>query len=258
MIVLRSLVFNLYYIVWTLVIGALLTPLLIGPRKLLMPFIRFWLRGFIGGARILVGINWRVEGRENLPKGACIIACKHQSAWETLFLHLLLDDPAYVLKKELLRLPLVGWQMKKAGSIAIDRKAGMGALRQVLRKAEPVLREGRQIIIFPEGTRVPPLAEAAWQPGVGALYTRFSSPDSEIKAPVVPIALNSGVFWGRNAFIKRPGTVILRIMPPMPEGLDKKAFLKELRTRIDGTSRELCIQAGAVPPAEPAADAGTS
>lgn len=251
MIVLRSVLFNIFYLGWTLLLAVLYLPLLAGPRRLLMPFVRFWLRGFIGGARVIAGIRWRVEGRENLPKGACIIASKHQSAWETLFLHLLLDDPAYVLKKELLRLPLVGWYMAKAGSIAIDRKAGMGALKQVMRRAEPVLAEGRQIIIFPEGTRVAPLVEAPWHPGVSALYSRFSSTGSVPHAPVVPVALNSGVFWGRNSFLKRPGTVVLRILPPMPPDLDKKTFLAELRARIDGTSDELARAAGASPPAAP-------
>lgn len=247
MIVLRSMLFNLFYVFWTFSLGFLYLPLLAGPRALLMPFVRFWLRGFIVGARVICGIRWRVEGRENLPQGACIVASKHQSAWETLFFHLLLDDPAYILKKELLRIPLVGWYMHKAGSIAIDRKAGMGALRQVLTRAEPVLAAGRQIIIFPEGTRVPPLADTPYHPGVSALYGRFSKAEATPHAPVVPVAVNSGVMWGRNSFLKRPGTVVLRILPPIEGDLDKKTFLKRLKSTIDETSRELCLAAGAVP-----------
>lgn len=251
MVVLRSLLFNIFYIFWTLLLGTLYLPLLAGPRRLLMPFIRFWLRGFLWAARLICGIRWRVEGRENLPQGACIIAAKHQSAWETFFFHLLLDDPAYVLKKELLSLPLVGWQMRKAGSIAIDRKAGMGALKQVLKQAEPVIAANRQIIIFPEGTRVPPLTDAPYHPGISALYSRFSGSSATPQAPVVPVALNSGVMWGRNAFLKHPGTVVLRILPPMDGDLDKKTFLKRLKSTIDETSNELCRQAGAQPaPAE--------
>ena len=138
--------------------------------------------------------------------------------------------------------------MAKAGSIAIDRKAGMGALKQILRRAEPVVADGRQIIIFPEGTRVPPFAETAWHPGVSALYGRFSASSSTPQAPVVPVALNSGVFWGRNSFIKRPGTIVVRILPPMPADMDKKTFMAELHARIDGTSNELAADAGAHPP----------
>ncbi len=251
MIFLRSSAFNVFYVSWTLLLAVLYLPLLAGPRPLLMPFVRFWLAGFINGARVLCGIRWRVEGRENLPKGACIVAAKHQSAWETLFFHLMLDDPAYILKRELLRIPLVGWYMAKAGSIAIDRKAGMGALKQILRRAEPVLTAGRQIIIFPEGTRVAPFVEAPWQPGVSALYSRFSGSDSTPQAPIVPVALNTGVFWGRKSYMKRPGTVVVRILPPMPPDLDKKTFMAELHARIDGTSDDLARAAGARPPEAP-------
>lgn len=234
--VLRSSVFNVFYVAWTLLLGVLYLPLLALPARWLDPPVRFWLRGFLWGARLLVGIRWRVEGRENLPAGACIIAAKHQSAWETFFFHLLLDRPVYILKKELFSIPLVGWYMRKVGTVAIDRKAGAAALKYMLREAEDRVAHGRQIVIFPEGTRVAPgAASKPYKSGVAALYGRLGE-----RAPVVPVALNTGLFWGRNSFIKRPGEVVVRILPPLPAGLDKKVFLATLHDRIEGATGDLC------------------
>lgn len=235
--VIRSTLFNIYYVLWTLVLGTLLLPLLAAPHKVVLAGIKLWLRGFIGGAHLIAGIKWRIEGLENLPEGACIVASKHQSAWETFFFHFLVADPVYILKKELLHIPLVGWYMRKTGMLAVDRKAGGAALKYVLRGAEEKLANGRQIIIFPEGTRVAPLAEHPYQPGVAALYARFGS-----RYPVIPVALNTGMFWGRKSFTKRPGTVVVRILPAMPPGLDKKAFAEELRRRIESATAELCTR----------------
>lgn len=236
MIVLRSVVFNIYYIAWTLLLGILYLPMLALPARWLEPPIRAWLSGFLWGARVIVGIRWRVEGRENLPAGPCIVASKHQSAWETFFFHLLLDCPVYILKKELFSIPLVGWYMRKTGMVGIDRKAGGAALKYMLRGAEERIGQGRPIVIFPEGTRVAPGdASKPYQPGVAALYSRLGA-----RAPVVPVALNTGVFWGRNSFIKRPGEVVVRILPPIPPGLDKKAFLSTLHDQIEETTAELC------------------
>lgn len=231
----RSLLFNVFYVAWTAALGVLYLPLLALPRRFLLPGVRLWVRGILGAARLLTGIRWRVEGRENLPSGPCIVAAKHQSAWETFFFHILLAEPVYILKKELLHIPLVGWYMRKAGMIGIDRKAGAGALKLMMRHAQAALDDGRQIVIFPEGTRVAPQASRPYQPGVAALYSRFGH-----RVPVVPVALNTGLFWGRRSFVKRPGEVVVRILPPVAPGLDKKAFLETLRTRIEDASTALC------------------
>ncbi|MFA7431641.1 MAG: lysophospholipid acyltransferase family protein [Rhodospirillaceae bacterium] len=235
MVVVRSVLFNTFYVTWTLLLGTLLIPFLLLPPRFLDRPVRFWLRGFLVGAWVIAGIRWRVEGRENLPKGPCIIASKHQSAWETFFFHLLVDHPVYILKKELFSVPFAGWYMKKTGMIGIDRKAGGMALKVMLRGADERIAQGRQIILFPEGTRVAPHTSHPYQPGVAALYARAGD-----RAPVVPVALNTGLFWGRNKFLKHPGEVVVRIMPPIPPGLDKKVFLDILRERIDTATAELC------------------
>ena len=137
-----------------------------------------------------------------------------------------------MLKKELLSIPLFGWFLKRAGMIAVDRKGGASALRSMARQATETLESGRSILIFPEGTRVAPGQTRPYQPGVAALYTQQ-------KVPVVPVALNSGLFWGRRAFFKKPGTIVVQILPPIPPGLDRKAFMRDLESRIEPASAAL-------------------
>ncbi|KAA5604496.1 1-acyl-sn-glycerol-3-phosphate acyltransferase [Roseospira marina] len=233
MTVMRSLVFNIFYVTWTLILGILYLPLLAGPRRPIQRGCRFWLAGLRAMAQRIAGVRCRIEGLENLPKGPLIVAAKHQSAYDTFLFHSLLDDPVYVLKRELFRIPLVGWYMQVAGMVGIDRSAGAQALRGMMKGCGDALAEGRQIVIFPEGTRVSPGESRPYHPGVAALYTRF--PD----VPVVPVALNSGLLWGRKAFWKEPGTITVRVLPPVPAGLDRKAFLATLRTQVEGACAAL-------------------
>lgn len=233
---LRSVIYNIFYVSWSVFMALLYMPLLpILSARQFLGLVRFWLRGMIWGGKVICGMRWKVEGLENLPQGACILASKHQSAWETLFFHLLVEDPVYALKKELLSIPLIGWYMRKTRMIAVDRTAGAAALRTVLRKAEPAFAENRQMIIFPEGTRVAPGDHKPWQPGVAALYARFGD-----QVPLIPVALNSGLCWGRNSFIKRPGLITVRLLPPVPKGLGKKEVVEYLQNAIETTSDALC------------------
>lgn len=232
---LRSVVYNIFYVLWTIGVGSLGIPTLFVPGRRSFAVPHLWCRGLVWGGRILLGIRWRVEGLENLPQGAFILASKHQSAWETLFLPMLVPKPVFVLKKELLSIPFVGWHMAKTGMIAVDRKAGASAMKTMLRGAETAFAEGRQLIIFPEGTRVPVHETPAFQPGAAALYARFGD-----RVPVIPVALNSGLVWGRNSFLKSPGEVVVRILPAIPPGLDKKTFSERLQEVINGESAKLC------------------
>lgn len=225
--VLRSLAFNIIYVTWTAVLGVLYLPLLTVPRPVLVGATKLWLAGLRAAAWHVAGVRYRIEGLENLPAGPAIIAAKHQSAWDTFLFHGLLADPAYVLKRELFRIPLVGWYIKAVGMIGIDRSAGASALKAMLRACGAALADERQVIIFPEGTRTAPGESVAYHPGVAALYQRF--PD----IPLVPVALNSGRAWGRKAFLKHPGVVTVRILPPMEPGLDRRRFLTTLRTRVE-------------------------
>jgi 1-acyl-sn-glycerol-3-phosphate acyltransferase len=230
--VLRSILFNLLYALWTAGMHILCLPLLFASRGAVQAAGGIWIDGTLWLLKHVAGIDYRVTGTENLPSTSAIYASKHQSAWETLFLSRYLNFPAFVLKKELLSIPLFGWFLKKAGMIAVDRKGGASALRSMARQATETLESGRSILIFPEGTRVAPGQTKPYQPGVAALYTQQ-------KVPVVPVALNSGLFWGRRAFIKKPGTIVVQILPPIPPGLDRKAFMRDLESRIEPASTAL-------------------
>jgi 1-acyl-sn-glycerol-3-phosphate acyltransferase len=235
-IALRSALFIVFTWVWTLVLALLYLPLLALPRRVMLPAARFWLGGMLGALRVVAGLSWELRGRENLPQGPFIVASKHQSAFETFVFHLLLGDPAYILKRELLWIPFFGWYLGKTGVIAIDRSAGTKALKAMVKGAEEAAAEGRPVVIFPEGTRAAPGAKLPYHTGVAMLY-------GALKLPVVPIALNSGLFWRRRGFAKRPGTLTLEALPVIPPGMDRKAFMAELETRIETATDALVAEA---------------
>ena len=233
-VILRSILFNLLYGVWSVGMHIVCLPLLFASPRSVQAAGGIWIDGTLWLLKHVVGIDYRITGAENLPSTPAIYAAKHQSAWETLFLSRYLNFPAFVLKKELLSIPLFGWFLKRAGMIAVDRKGGASALRQMARQASETLEGGRSILIFPEGTRVAPGETRPYQPGVAALYT-------QLKTPVVPVALNSGLFWGKRAFLKKPGTIVVEILPPIPPGLDRKALMRELEGRIEPAARALAL-----------------
>jgi len=230
----RSVAFNvLFYLNLTAhMIVAL--PTLALPYPCLRFFIRSYARTSLWLLRVVCGTKVEWRGTESIPKGPCIVACKHQSLWETFSLYAVLDDPAYVLKRELMWLPLFGWYMWKAGLIPIDRSAGMAALarmtartRQALTGAHP-----RQVVVFPEGTRRPPGAEPSYKPGIVYLYNKAG-------VPCVPLALNSGLFWPRRSLLRLPGTIVAEILDPIPPGLDRDAFFTRLQDAIETASARL-------------------
>jgi 1-acyl-sn-glycerol-3-phosphate acyltransferase len=182
----------------------------------------------------MAGLRYRVRG-QRLTSPA-IYASKHQSAWDTMVFQILVLDAAFVLKRELLWLPLFGLYVWRGRHVAIDRAAGGQALRRMLKDGDRAQAEGRSIVIFPEGTRTAPGADAPYFPGVAALYKRLG-------IPVVPVALNSGLFWGRRSFIKRPGTITLEFLEPIPPGLDRATFEATLRERIEAGSKRLLAEA---------------
>ena len=233
----RSLAFNVAFIGWTVILGMAGLPLLLAPRPAVMRFGRLWDRGALALLRWIVGLDHEIRGLDRLPRGGCIIAMKHQSAWDTLILPIVLGDPAVVLKRELLRVPFYGWYAARAGSIAIDRKAGAGALRAMVKAARPVAAEGRPIVIFPEGTRTAPGARLPYQPGVAALYQALA-------LPLVPAAVNSGHFWGRRSFLKRPGRIVLEFLDPIPQGLPRRRLMAELEERVETAAAALAREAG--------------
>ncbi len=231
---LRSLAFNLAFGLATLALGLIGLPVLLGPRRWASTLGRIWANVCMALLRWIVGLDWEVRG--TAPEGAALVVAKHQSAWETLALTLILHEPAFVLKRALLWQPPFGPYLRKAGMIAIDRDAGSKAIRQMLARAAEVLAAGRAIAIFPEGTRRAPGAPPAYLPGAAALYRGLD-------CPVIPVALNSGVFWGRNAFAKRPGRIVLEFLEPIPPGLNRHAFMARLENEIETATRRLVQEA---------------
>ena len=202
------------------------------PRRATQKCFQIWMRYMMWLLKVLVGLKYRVTGRENLPDGPVILACKHQSAWEVGVFLILFSDPAYVLKKELLSIPVYGWLLRKTRMIAINRDEGASALKKMLRQARDVLANGRTVVIFPEGTRQAPDVKGTYHPGVAALYKNSN-------VPLVPVALNSGCFWGRRSIFKRPGTITLQFLPAIDKGLKARDFMKVLEARIETASQNL-------------------
>ncbi len=228
----RSFLFNVLFYAWTGLIVILCAPLLAAPRQALFTAGRTWARGNLFMLRHICRLTYTVRGLENLPAAPCIIASKHQSAWDTIIFSTFLNGPGFVLKRELLKIPFFGWYVVGAGCIPIDRTGGPSALRRMIDKSREVLAQGQTIVIFPEGTRAAPGSHLPYHPGTAALYARLD-------VPVVPVALNSGVFWGRRDFLKKPGRIVLEILPSIPPGMPRKAFAAELEKRIETASIKL-------------------
>lgn len=233
--VLRSTLFNLLLVVWTAIIPMALVPILLLPRGAVAKAIRIWAGGFEVLTSRLLGLDYVVRGRENLPAGPCVIAANHQSAWETLMMFRIVRDPSFILKRELAWAPF-GWFPLRAGGIAVDRKGHAKALRRTLARAGRAIAAGQPVVIFPQGTRTAPGVRRAFQPGVAALYRH-------LRVPVVPMALNSGSFWGRRSFLKRPGTVIVELLPPIEPGMDRRPFMALLQETIDTAVQRLTAEA---------------
>jgi 1-acyl-sn-glycerol-3-phosphate acyltransferase len=229
---LRSLVFQLFFYIWTLLFAFAGLPLLIAPWRWMMRFGTVWSAGSLWLLRVCAGLDHEVIGRENLPPGPVIIAMKHQSAWDTFAAPLLFRDPAMVIKRELGFLPFYGWYAIKSGMIPIDRKGGAKALKRMIAACEEAMAQGRPIFIFPEGTRTAVGTKVPYQAGVAALYTRLN-------VPIVPVAVNSGLFWGRRQFLRRPGRITVEILPAIAAGGERRAVLAELEKRIENATTRL-------------------
>lgn len=244
---LRALAFNAAFFTWSAVLVLYYTPSLLMPRRILVGGQRRWTSHVNALLRAIAGIRIEIRGRDRLPAGPFIAAAKHQSAWDTLIWHTELDDPAIVLKKELLSIPIYGQMCRKSRMIAVDRAGGPSALKAMVADARTVIAGGRPVVIFPQGTRTAPGApvdDAPYQPGVAALYRALG-------VPVVPVALNSGLFWARRSFLKRPGTIVMEYQAPIPPGLDRRGFMAALTERIEGGTARLEAEARAAAAATP-------
>jgi 1-acyl-sn-glycerol-3-phosphate acyltransferase len=231
----RSIVFNALFYVNITVRMIVALPTIMLPYRYLLGVLRAYARSSLLLLRIICGTDVEWRGREKLPQGAFIVACKHQSLWETFALFALLPDPTYVLKRELMWLPLFGWLATKARMIPIDRGARASALARMTVLARREIARSRQIVIFPEGTRRPPDAPPRYLPGVAHLY-------SETGLPCVPVALNSGLYWPRRSLRRYPGKVLVEVLDPIPPGLGRREFLLHLQKVLEEATARLVAE----------------
>jgi 1-acyl-sn-glycerol-3-phosphate acyltransferase len=232
----RALLFNFLFYVTTTLFVVLGSPLLFAPRRWAMAALAVHGRFELWLLKAIVGTKLEVRGQEKLPKGACLVAAKHQSAWETFGLIPLFRDPALLMKRELFWIPFHGWFSYKFDMIPVDRDKGPTALRRMLREAKKRIADGREIIIFPEGTRRAPGAPPDYKTGVALLYEALG-------VPCLPLALNSGLFWPRRSLTRKPGTIVVEFLDPIPPGLPKAEFLARLEDAIEAASNRLLAEA---------------
>ena len=223
--VIRSLVFDIVFYAVTAALSILCLPILLGPRRWSVRLSRFWCGFSLWWLKVMVELRFEMEG--SFPKGPFILAAKHESAWETLALTYLTQDPAFVLKDALLNIPLFGWYLHKVGMIAVQRSRRTKVVDAMVLQARQLIQQGRPIIVFPEGTRTAPGHAPALKGGTWYLH-------KALHVPVIPVSLNSGQFWGRKAWFKKPGTIHITVHTPVKGSIhDKHDFLSSLKETIN-------------------------
>ena len=236
MIYIRSLIFNIICYS-TILLGSMLTCVVgLFSQKaeiniwnnVLLPFLR-------GCLYVICGMKIEVRGREHITNQGVLYACKHQSAMETYFLTSYVKNGTFIFKKELSRIPFFGWAIHLYGSVPVDRSGGSAAMKKMLADTKALMEKDRSIIIFPEGTRTKPGSTVFYKPGIAFLY-------QNIQTEVVPVALNTGMFWRKNSFLRHPGKVIIEFMPPLPHGMEKREFINTLQDTIEKKCAELNLE----------------
>ena len=235
MLLLRSVVYNVLFYLNLLVFVIAALPTFWMPYRCIVEIAKAWGRTSTWLLRVICGTEVDIRGIEKIPWGPLLVASKHQSTWETFALLSLFTDPTFILKRELRWLPFFGWYTWKGRMIPVDRGARAQALAGIARDARVELARGRQIIIFPEGTRRPAGAEPNYKFGVVHLY-------AETGVPCLPIALNSGLYWPRRSIMRYPGTIRVDILDPIPPGLDKETFAARLRSTIEEATARLIAE----------------
>lgn len=234
MIILRSLLFDILFYIYIFFYLVLFSPLLLLPQKYIVYTSRKFVRSVNRLMKWVLRLEVEFQGLENIPAGSCLVAAKHQSAWDTIAYMQIMLNPGMILKKELIHIPFYGWFIRKFDMIGIDRSKGATALKNLYRQAERLKAQNRKIVIFPEGTRSIPGEKTQYKTGISGLY-------EHLNLPVIPVATNSGCFWGRRAFIKRPGKIIVKVLPPLAPGLSRQEFMKKLEKVIEKESNELRV-----------------
>jgi len=230
-LLLRSSAFVVLFYLWSVAFVLSILPLLLARSRTLVRSWAIWSRGIMLLLRIC-DIRVEVRGREHMPTGAALIAPKHQCMFDVFAQFAWLPFSCFVMKRELLWIPIFGWYARKAGMIIIDRGGHSTALRRMVAEAKLRFAEDRQLVIFPEGTRGDPGRRGDYKPGIAALYR-------ELDVPVHPVATNAGVHWPRTGFIRRPGTIVFEYLEPIPPGLKRAEFMRVLEERIETASMKL-------------------
>ena len=236
MLFVRTLIFNLLFAFSAAALTLAAAPGLLMHYSAVIWFKQLWLRIILGLTRVVIGIDCEVRGRDKIPDGPVIFAAKHQSAWDTMALSLAHPKCAFVLKRELIWLPVWGWYLLRLGMIPIDRSKGISSLKKITKDAGKLAGRGQSILIFPQGTRTPPGADRPYLPGVAAIYKGAN-------VPVVPVAINSGLFWPRKLMHKQPGIITVEYLEPIEPGLDRRTFMKLLAERIEPATARLEAEA---------------
>jgi 1-acyl-sn-glycerol-3-phosphate acyltransferase len=236
MLHLRSFAFNLFFYLWTSILVLILIPTLVYPNdRPILAIGLLWGRGNLWALRVICGMTVEWRGMEKIPDGPILVAAKHQSAWETFAFFVPFRRPAYVYKRQLGYVPLFGWLIWKANQIAVDRGKKGIALASMTDGADKAVTLGRQVMIFPEGTRRAVEAPPDYKFGVTHLYATLG-------VPCQPVALNSGMFWSRKSFTRRPGTVLVEFLDPIPPGLLPEVFAAKLKDGIETTTQRLIAE----------------
>ncbi|MDE1156891.1 MAG: 1-acyl-sn-glycerol-3-phosphate acyltransferase [Neorhizobium sp.] len=242
MLLLRSILFNIAFYANTIVRMIVLSPIyFLMPRKAAYRIPKAWAASCNWLMAKIVGATFEIEGLENVPEGGCIFAPKHQSAWDTVALLPYQKDPVYILKRELMWIPLFGWYAAKQKMIPVNRGARGKVMLEVMKRTRQEMADGRQLIIYPEGTRRPPGAEPVYRHGIARIY-------KEIKVPVVPVVAHWGLFWGRRSLVKYPGHFKVKILPAIQPGMGSEEFYTHLVDTLEKASDDLLIETVAANP----------
>jgi 1-acyl-sn-glycerol-3-phosphate acyltransferase len=233
MLMLRSLLFDFLFYLSTVIICIFGLPLLLLPLQQRFLILSIWPKVTLFWAKAILGLRYKVIGLENIPKGPYIVASKHQSAWETIALNLVFPQSVFIYKQELGRIPILNLYLLGLKCISVKRGGGGSTVKDMISQAQDVIASGLNIIIFPEGTRTAVGKTRSYRYGISALY-------DALDVPVVPVALNSGLFWGRRHFLKTGGEITVQVLPPIHPGVEKEAFLSNLQETINSASEQLC------------------
>ena len=228
----RSIIFYLLLYMWTLTLGVLALPYLLLPSSYVRSLANLWISGILELLKLTCGITYEIKNIENIPDRAVIVASKHQSAFETLLLFRLVKNSIFIHKRELFLIPIFGLYLKKSNMISINRNEGAKAIRKMLIEVKQNILNGYSIIIFPEGTRKKPGDPPDYKTGIAGIY-------KESEAEVLPVAVNSGNYWPKHTFIKKPGKIIIKFLKPIPSKLEKSEFLKKIESVIEDETNKI-------------------